>query len=65
MKQTLRDRIRESACHLWNDWCGQGEDNHYRLKERAVGIAGGSWLFALRRAESPKGRDKPLIDPAG
>ena len=57
MEQTLQDRIRERAYHVWNDWCGQGDDNHYRLKERAVGTAGGSWLFALqRRAGSLRAR---------
>ena len=66
MEQTLQDRIRERAYHLWNDWCGQGDDNHYRLKERAVGTAGGSWLFALQRqAGSPKGRDRPSQHLAG
>ena len=50
---TLRDRIRERAYHLWSNGSGQGDDNHYGLNERAVGTAGGSWLFALqRRAES-------------
>ena len=44
MEQTVQARIRERVYHLWNDWCGQGDDNHYRLKERAVGTAGGSWL---------------------
>ena len=62
MEQTLRDRIRERVYHLWNDWCGQGDDNHYRLKERAVGTAGGSWLFALQRAgEIATGRDRPSL----
>ena len=50
MEQTLQDRIRERVYHLWNDWCGQDDDHHYRLKERAVGTTGGSWLFALQRA---------------
>jgi hypothetical protein len=49
MEQTLQDRIRERAYHLWSDWCGQGDDNHYWLKKRAVGTADGSWLFALQR----------------
>ena len=66
MEQTLQDRIRERVYHLWNDWCGQGDDNHYRLKERAVGTAGGSWLFALQRAGGiATGRDRPLLHPAG
>ena len=54
MEQTLRDRIRERVYDLLNDWCGQGDDNQYRLKERAVGTAGGSWLFALQTG----GRDR-------
>ena len=55
--KTLQARIRERVYHLWNDWCGQGDDNHYRLKERAVGTADGSWLFALQRAgDAAKGR---------
>lgn len=66
MEQTLRDRVRERAYHLWNYWCGQGDDNHYRLKERAVGIAGGPWLFALQRAGGvAKGQDRPSLHLAG
>ena len=66
MEQTLQDRIRERAYHVWNDWCGQGDDNHCRLKERAVGTAGGSWLLALQRAGGiAKGRDRPLLHLAG
>ena len=66
MEQTLQARIRERVYHLWNDWCGQGDDNHYRLKERAVGTADGSWLFALQRAGGiAKGRDRPSLHPAG
>ena len=49
MEQTLQARIRARVYYLWNDWCGQGDDNHYSLKERAVGTADGSWLFALQR----------------
>ena len=49
MVQTLQDRIRERAYHLWSNGCRQGDDNHCWLKERAVGTAGGSWLFALQR----------------
>ena len=44
MEQTLQACIRERVYHLWNDWCGQGDDNHYWLKERAVGTAGESWF---------------------
>lgn len=62
----LQARMRERIYHLWNDWCGQGDDNHYRLKERAVGSAGGSWLLALQRAgEIATGRDRPSPHPAG
>jgi hypothetical protein len=62
MGQTIQTRIRERVFHLWNDWCGQGDDNHYRLKERADGTADGSWLFALQRAgEVATGRDKPWL----
>jgi hypothetical protein len=61
MKPTLQDRIRERTYHLLNNWRGQSDDNHYWLKERAVGTAGGSWLLALqRRAGSLKGR-KPVL----
>ena len=57
--KTLQARIRERVYHIWNDWCGQGDDDHYWLKERAVGTAGGSWLVALQRAgEIATGRDK-------
>ena len=35
MEQTLQARIRERVYHLWNDWCGQGDDNHYWLKEKS------------------------------
>ena len=48
--KTLQARIRERVYHLWNNWCGQGDDKHYWLKKRAVGTADGSWLFALQRA---------------
>ena len=66
MEQTLQARIRERVYHLWKDWCGQGDENHYRLKERAVGTAGGSWLVALQRAgEIAAGRDKPWLRLAG
>ena len=60
--KTLQARIRERVYHLWNNWCGQGDDDHYWLKERAVGIAGGSWLFALQRAGViATGRDRPSL----
>ena len=37
MEQTLQDRIRERAHHLWSNDCGQGDDNHYWLMaEREV-----------------------------
>jgi len=65
MEQTLQARIREHVYHLWNDWCGQSEDNHYRLKERAVGIVGGSWLFALQRAGGMAKDRRPLLPLAG
>ena len=59
MDQTLQARIRARVYHLWNDWCRQGDDNHYSLKERAVGIADGSWLLALQRARGiATGRDR-------
>ena len=29
MEQTLQDRIRERAHHLWSNGCGQGDDNPY------------------------------------
>ena len=66
MEQTLQARIRARVYHLWNDWCGQCEGNHYRLKERAVGTAGGSWLFALQRAGViATGRDRHSLHLAG
>ena len=66
MEQTLQDRIRERAYHLWNNGCGQSDDNHYWLKERAVGTAGGPWLFALQRASGiAKDQDAPWLHPAG
>ena len=62
MEQTLQDRIRERAYHLCSNGCRQGDDNHYWLKERAVGTAGGSWLFALQRAGViATGRDRPSL----
>jgi hypothetical protein len=37
MEQTLHDRIRERAQHLWSTGCGQADDNHYWLMaEREV-----------------------------
>jgi hypothetical protein len=37
MEQTLHDRIRERAQHLWSAGCGQADDNHYWLMaEREV-----------------------------
>ena len=37
MEQTLQDRIRERAHHLWSNDYGQGDDNHYWLMaEREV-----------------------------
>ena len=39
MEQTLQARIRERVYHLWNDWCGQDDNNHYWLKDRAVRTA--------------------------
>ena len=37
MEQTLRDRIRERAYHLWSSGSGQGDDNDYWLMaEREV-----------------------------
>jgi hypothetical protein len=66
MEQTLQDRIRERAHHLWSNDCGQGDDNHYWLKERAVGTADGSWLLALERAGGiAKDQDRRLLHRAG
>jgi hypothetical protein len=66
MEQTLQARIRERVYHLWNDWCGQCEGNHHRLKERAVGTSDGSWLLALQRAGGiAKDQDRPLLHRAG
>ena len=62
----LRDRIRERVYHLWTDWCVQGNDNQYWQKERAVGTAGGSWLFALQRAGGiATSRDRPSLRLGG
>ena len=37
MEQTLQDRIRERAYHLWSNGSGQGDDNDYWLMaEREV-----------------------------
>ena len=37
MEQTLQDRIRERAYHLWSNGCGQWDHNHYWLMaEREV-----------------------------
>ena len=36
MEQTLQDRIRERAYHLWNNGCGQGDDHYWLMAEREV-----------------------------
>ena len=37
MEQTVQDRIRERAYHLWSNGCGQWDHNHYWLMaEREV-----------------------------
>ena len=59
MERALQARIRERVYHFWNDWCEQGDNKHHWLKERAVGIADGSWLLALQRARGiATGRDR-------
>ena len=47
MEQTLQDRIRERAHHLWSNDCGQGDDNHY-------------WLMAEREVLAEIAAESPL-----
>jgi hypothetical protein len=65
MEQTLQDRIRERAYHVWNDWCGQGDDNHYRLKERAVGICRRLLVVRPPTAGGIATGDRPWLHLAG
>ena len=60
MEQTLQDRIRERAYHLWNNGCGQGDDHYWLMAEREVlaEIAAGICCWP-RRLRKPCSRCRP------
>lgn len=57
MEQTLHDRMRERAYHLWKSGDGQGDDNHYWLiaeREVLAEVAADRTIGAVQIAEDSR-----------